>query len=97
MENNPIACCNNPNLPPVMSCVHIAQKAVSKIYWLPADGEDPKMAWCNICEKARIRDRGWNDYADSVAQRCWVCGGCFLVRAKSALKLVKLPSVRSES
>ena len=96
MNNQQLKCCEHANQAPVMACVHISRKTVLKILWVAADGDDPKTAWCAVCEKARIKDRGWYDYADSVAQWCWVCGGCFLARASKALSVKQLPGTRAE-
>lgn len=88
--------CGHESRTAVLCCTHLAQKTVGKLYWVPADPENPKTAWCAVCERARVADRGWHDAADAVAQWCWVCHGCFEARARAAFKRVELPGIATE-
>lgn len=80
-------CASHGRMQAVMACQHIGREVLSEVFIVPADAEFPKQAWCNICELARINDRGWFDYADSIAQWRWFCNGCL----EYALQIV--PSV----
>jgi len=60
----------------VLSCQHIGHARCGCIYVIPADDEFPQTVWCNICEEARFAEKGWFEYADSVASWGWLCGEC---------------------
>ncbi len=67
----------------VLCCQHIGHQACDCIYCIPADDENPQTAWCNVCESARLAERGWFDAADTVADWGWLCGAC-LADARAA-------------
>jgi hypothetical protein len=77
MSDSNIICGNHGASLPVLACQHLVAGPVEMIYFIPQDAENPKQGWCGICEDARMEDRGWYDYADSVAQWCWLCDFCF--------------------
>ena len=81
----------------VMSCEHIGEQACRCIYINPADEEYPEQAWCDICEDARIKDRGWNDYADSVANWCWICTVCLHDATKRTAQVVQVANPTAPS
>jgi hypothetical protein len=44
----------------------------------PPTQEEPwKMAWCNVCEKIREEEAGWNDRSEAFAGSLAICAGCF--------------------
>ncbi len=43
------------------------------------DDDDDYQAWCDECEKARLKEGGWNDVSMAVAQIKVVCDECYFV------------------
>jgi hypothetical protein len=41
------------------------------------DGDDDYQAWCDECERARLKEGGWNDASLAVAQIKVVCDQCY--------------------
>lgn len=60
----------------VICCQHLSTDRNSDIYLIPEEGEDEATVWCGDCETARIKDKGWFDYADSVANWKIICSSC---------------------
>ena len=61
----------------VLCCQHLStNNSADEVYLVPEEGEEEATIWCGVCETARIKDKGWFDYADSIA--CWkvICSGC---------------------
>ena len=59
-----------------MACIHLRSSFPKEIFVVPADGEWAIVAWCSVCEEARLSDQGWYDKADAVAQWDWSCDHC---------------------
>ena len=74
----------------------------ASIFHRKKNEEFPKQSWCGVCEEARLKDQGWFDYADSIAQWGWVCDGCLSKAIRSAghttfvADPVVTPEMRSE-
>jgi hypothetical protein len=60
-----------------MSCQHAATGFPEEIYYVPEENEEEATVWCANCEAARIKDKGWFDYADSIADWKIICALCF--------------------
>jgi hypothetical protein len=76
MEANTLHCDRHGLAEKAIVCQHLLQPGEGGYYVVPAEAGDPAQAWCEICERARIADRGWYDYADGVAQWLLVCTEC---------------------
>ncbi|MGR8933414.1 MAG: hypothetical protein ACU837_03395 [Gammaproteobacteria bacterium] len=61
----------------VLCCQHLAKKSLHQIFFVPSDEEEGATVWCSVCEDARILDKGWYEYADSVANWTCICSDCF--------------------
>lgn len=98
MTDEIIHCDQHGDRTAVMSCVHIGHQTCHRIYINPADDEYPEQAWCSICEQARIKDQGWFDYADAVADWRWICRTCLLNAIVLAVECVRVgnPGVPDE-
>lgn len=70
-------CATHGATPPVMACKHVRNAGRLRLFIVPADDEWPTQAWCGRCERARIKDKGWYDYADGVADWAFICSACF--------------------
>ena len=87
----------------VIACRHVRNGGRLRLYTVPADEECPLQAWCGRCEAARMKDKGWYDHADSVADWAYICSGCFEFvanRAKSIFEFpeaVETPETRAEA
>ena len=74
-----------------MACCHIVGFSVcATIHLVPGDPEYPDLAWCDVCEAARMKDRGWYEYADSIAQWSWLCQFCLKDAAHMAGEVVQV-------
>lgn len=60
----------------VLCCQHLSNGNKDIVYLVPADEEGEAQAWCSTCENARMKDKGWYDYADSVANWKVICSYC---------------------
>ncbi len=61
-----------------MSCQHVASGYKDEIYVVPEENEEEATVWCSTCEAARITDKGWFDYADSIANWKIICSLCLI-------------------
>ena len=79
--SGPIACKTHGAITPVLACTHITNALPNQhfkiLFQVPADAENQLQAWCEICEDARMADKGWYDIADGVAKWSLICIHCF--------------------
>jgi len=59
-----------------MACTHVKNNFPTKIYLVPEEDAEQATVWCQTCEDARIKDKGWYDYADRVANWKIICSEC---------------------
>ncbi len=59
----------------VLCCQHLGDGYKDQIYLVPEESEEATV-WCAACEEARIKNKGWYDYADSVANWKVICSSC---------------------
>ena len=72
-----------------LSCQHLFANQASEVFLTAPEDTEPGTIWCAVCEVARIRDRGWYDDADSVAQwqvMCYNCASELISQAKDATR-----------
>ena len=79
----------------VMSCQHVADGYGAEIFVVPEDGEDEATVWCDTCEEARIKDKGWYDYADSIANWKIICSSCLQEAIEDADVCQKIEGIRT--
>lgn len=61
----------------VVCCQHLSfNKKSEQAFIVPEDGDDEAMIWCGTCEAARLKDLGWYDTADAIADWKLICASC---------------------
>ena len=63
-----------------MICRHL-REGLGLGYWaIKPESDEPAMAWCEECDTALDRDRGWSDRATELADWRLYCTVCYEAR-----------------
>ena len=78
-KNSVMECPLHGSRPPAFICRHLRQ-GEGLGFNTPLDAVDPELpfenAWCDACEKVRVREGGWNDASEAFAGVMPICDGC---------------------
>ena len=77
----------------VLSCQHLTKKFKNEVYLIPSELNEDAQAWCGVCETARIKDKGWYDYADSIASWKVICSKCLSVIINNAKEVIEVEGI----
>lgn len=79
----------------VLSCQHLSSDSHQEVFYVPENEDQEATVWCSTCEKARIKDKGWYDHADSIASWQLICTLCLKDIINSATTCHTIDAVRT--
>jgi len=79
----------------VLSCQHLTSETQASMFLVPADKDEGATVWCAKCEDARIKDKGWFDYADSVADWKVICQQCLTKLESKATDIIEFEPIQT--
>ena len=62
---------------PTYVCTHLAQGTDQGFHVADDPGNPRPDAWCDRCDAVRLREGGWTDASEAVADITLACGGCY--------------------
>ena len=72
----------------VFCCQHFLNAYQDIVYNVPTENDDEAQIWCENCETARIKDKGWFDYADEIASWKIICTKCYEEKLDNAKEII---------
>jgi len=77
----------------VLCCQHLVKELKKEVYLVPSEPNEGAQVWCEVCETARIKDKGWYDYADSIASWGVICSKCLDEITDNANEIIELEGI----